>query len=80
MSKFIKLTNLMINANYIHSIVIKPNKYCINVISNKLDGFQFSAVGGFGIGGLYSNNCEIEVCETNNANDYKTISKWIDKH
>ena len=38
MSKFIKLKNLIININYIQTIVIKPNKYYINVVSNKFDG------------------------------------------
>ena len=43
MSKFIKLTNFIININYIHSIVIKPNKYHINVLSNKFDGSIWSS-------------------------------------
>jgi len=75
MSKFIKLTNLIININYIQTIVIKPNKYYINVMSNKFDGSNWIAIGN-----VSSDNSEIEVCETKHSSDYKKISDWIDKH
>jgi hypothetical protein len=78
MSKFLKLTNLIININYIHSIFIKPNKYYIHVVSNKFDGSNWS-VAGFGIGTISSQNYEIEVCETKHSSDYKIVSDWIDK-
>lgn len=77
MSKFIKLTNCIVNVNYIQSIVIKPNKYYINIASNKFDGSSWS-VAGFGIGTISSNNSVIEVCETKHSSDYKTVSHWID--
>ena len=77
MSKFIKLKNLIININYIQTIVIKPNKYCINVMSNKFDGSNWSSPI-FGIGDVSSSNFEIEVCKTKHACDYKKISDWID--
>jgi hypothetical protein len=73
MSKFIKLTNLIININYIQTIVIKPNKYYINVMSNKFDGSNWIAIGN-----VSSDNSEIEVCETKHSSDYKKISDWID--
>mgnify|MGYP006073281059 CR=1 FL=1 len=79
MSKFIKLTRLIININYIHSIDIKPNKYYINITSNKFDGSTWSA-GGFGYGSISSNNYGIQVCETKNSIDYKIVSDWIDNH
>ena len=77
MSKFIKLKNLIININYIQTIVIKPNKYYINVVSNKFDGSNWSSPV-IGIGNVSSYNSEIEVCETENSSDYKKISDWID--
>lgn len=79
MSKFIKLTNLLININYIQSITIKPNKYYIHVVSNKFDGSKWS-IAGFGIGSISSHNFHVEVCETNHSSDYKIVSNWIDKH
>jgi hypothetical protein len=79
MTKFIKLTNLIINTKYIQSIVIKPNKYYINVLSNKFDGSNWnSPIYGMGI--ISSYNSEIEVCETENSRDYKIVSDWIDKN
>ena len=77
MSKFIKLKNLIININYIQTIVIKPNKYYINVVSNKFDGSNWSCPV-IGIGNVSSYNSEIEVCETEHSSDYKKISDWID--
>ncbi len=79
MSKFIKLTNLIINTNHIHLIVIKPNKYYIHLMSNKFDGFKLDIVG-FGAGTITSHNNEIEVCETKHPSDYKVLSYWIDNH
>jgi hypothetical protein len=77
MSKFIKLKNLIININYIQTIVIKPNKYYINVMSNKFDGSNWSSPV-IGIGNVSSCNFEIEVCETKHSSDYKKFSDWID--
>ena len=79
MSKFIKLKNLIININYIQTIVIKPNKYYINVVSNTFDGSKWS-VAGFGMGTISSYHSEIEVCETKQYSDYKIVSDWIANH
>jgi hypothetical protein len=76
MSKFIKLTNLIININCIQSIVIKPNKYYILIASNKFDGSKWS-FAGFGFGTISSYNSEIEICETQHSSDYKIVSDWI---
>ena len=79
MSKFIKLTNFLLNANDIHKIVIQPNKYYIHIVSKKLDGFNWS-IGGFGLGYISSHTSEIEVCETKHSIDYKIVSDWIRKN
>jgi hypothetical protein len=76
MSKFIKLTNLILNINYIQSIVIKPNKYYINVACNNFDGSNWN-ISGFGMGTISSYNYEIELCETKHSSDYKIVSDWI---
>ncbi len=77
MPKFIKLTNFIINTNYIYSIVKKPNKYYIHLMSNRFDGYY---VGVFGFGNISSFDPEIEVCEIKHSSDYKIISDWIDNH
>jgi hypothetical protein len=60
MSKFLKLTNFILNTNDIHIIVIHPNKYLIHIVSRKIDGNIWS-IGGFGIGNISSYTSEIEV-------------------
>ena len=79
MSKFIKLTNFILNTHDIHRIVIHPNKYCIHIVSKKMDGF-FWGLWGFSLGNISSNPYEIEICETNHSIDYKIVSDWIDKN
>jgi len=78
MSRFLKLTNFIINTNDIHQIAIRPNKYIIHIVSKKIDGFAFG-VYGFGTGHLSSSVSEIEVCEKKHSNDYKKVSRWIDQ-
>ena len=79
MSKFIKLTNVIINTNTIHSILIKPNKYTIHITSKYFDGFSWS-FAGFGAGSISSFTSGIEVCKNEHAMDYKIVSDWIDKN
>ena len=74
MSNFIKFTNLVLNAKYIQSIIIKPNFYHIYVMSNKFEGSNC-----IGFGTISSHNSEFTVCKTKNSIDYKILSDWIDK-
>ena len=76
MSRFLKLTNFIINTNDIHKIAIYPNKYHIHIVGKKLDGFHWG-IGAFGLGSIYSYTSEIEVCETAHSTDYKIVSDWI---
>jgi hypothetical protein len=78
MSKFLKLTNHIFNINDIHKINIYPNKYCIHIVTKKIDGFNWG-IGGFGFGSMYSHTSELEVCKTEHSIDYKIVSDWIDK-
>ena len=79
MSKFLKLTNFLLNANDIHKIVIQSNKYYIHNVSKKMNGYSWG-FGGFGLGHISSHTSEIEICETNNSTDYKIVTDWIDKN
>ncbi len=79
MSRFLKLTNIILNTNDIHKIVIQPNKYCIHIESKKINGFNWG-IGGSGVGIISSYASEIEVCETKHSIDYKIVSDWISKN
>ena len=79
MSRFIKLTSILLNTNDIHKIVIQPNKYVINVVSKKLDGFHW-IIGVIGLGNVSSYAADIEVCKTKHPVDYNIVSSWIEKH
>ncbi len=76
MSKFIKLTNFLLNTNDIHKIVIQPNKYCFHIMTKKMEGFN----RGFGLVYISSHAYEFEVCETKHKTDYKIVTDWINKN
>jgi hypothetical protein len=63
MARFIKLTNMLINTNSINTILIQPNKYCIEIISKRF--------------GYLNINDEIEVCKIIHPENYKIITEWI---
>ena len=73
MSRFLKLTNIIINKNVIHHIHINKDKFIIHLMTNKMDGLFL-----FGGGTYQSYNTEIEVCKTENLGDYKTVAELID--
>jgi hypothetical protein len=79
MSRFLRLTNFLVNTSDIHKVVIHPNKYSIHVVSKKMDGFNWG-IGMFSIGVISNYNYEIEVCETNHSTDYKIVTNWIRTH
>ena len=76
MTKFIKLTNIILNTNDLHSIIIKPNKYYINFTIKIFDG-SYWCISGSNV--ISSNTYQVEVCKNTNPNDYKLVSAWIDK-
>jgi len=76
MTKFLKLTKLILNTNDIQKINIKPNKFYIHFIGKQFSG-NIVQMASFGLGSISSDNYEIEVCETLNPDDYKIVSEWI---
>ena len=73
MSRFLKLTNIIINKNVIHHIDINKDKFLIHLMTNKTSGLYI-----FGGGEYKSYNTEVEVCKTKNLSDCKTVTDWID--
>lgn len=78
MSKFIRIKNIIININYIQSISVNvnPNTYYIRMASNSFEGSSWK-FGIVGLGTISSHNSEITICETNDQEDYKKVTKWI---
>ena len=73
-SKFIKLTHMILNTNYINKILIYQDLYYIYLKRQDLKGFLF-----VGSGACESKDEEIKICAKNHSTDYKIISDWIDK-
>ena len=80
MSKFIKFTNMLLNTNDIHKIVIQPNKYFIHTASKKIDGWNWTSRSGLGIGHIASDTDEIEVCKIKSPINYDILTDWISKN
>jgi hypothetical protein len=76
MSRFLKLTNFLLNTNDILQIVINPNKYYIHMRASEFSGNMWQ-VGIFGVGAISTDRHVIAVCETAQSTDYKIVSEWI---
>jgi len=74
MSKFIKLTNTILNTSHIVKINILPTKYTMFMSNNCLDGFIF-----FGTGSIESNNNIFEICKNKQPTDYQIVKEWINQ-
>lgn len=74
MTRFIKLTNMILNTRHINKIVIKHEKFYIHLINYKLDGTMI-----LGSGSLDSEEDEIKICAKKDPIDYKLIAQWITK-
>lgn len=73
MSRFLKLSNMVINKNVIKSIEINKDKYFIQLMTDQTNGLFI-----FGVGYCHSSNTEVEVCKIKNLSDYEKITNWID--
>jgi hypothetical protein len=75
MSKFLKLSALIINTSKIICVEIKPSKYILKISELNLSGSIFVGSGWIG-----SKPLTITICEKNNYQDFQTIKKWIDEN
>ena len=72
MTKFLKLSNMIINTAKIVTIDILPTKYTICMSNQKIDGWLL-----FTSGSVESRNSMIEVCENKHPIDYQLVKEWI---
>ena len=73
MKKFLVLTKDIINVKYIQNIIIKDNKYIINLYSNN----NFTGFMIYGSGFISDNN-DRPVIIKKNDDDYKKITEFIE--
>ncbi len=75
MSKFLRLTEMIINTKCIKTIKILPNKYEISLIDNYIGGLS---IGGFG----YVNTLDniIHVCKIERKVDYEIFTDWLNNN
>ena len=72
MSRFIKLSNYVINTQLIRYIKVLPAKYEINFIAGKLEGSWI-----LGSGNIKSYDSYVTICEKDNPDDFNYLSNWI---
>ena len=73
MANFLKLTSRIINTSHINTITINPNKYSIYIANNNVNGIFLIALGH-----IYSRDERIDICQTKNPADYKTVASWVE--
>lgn len=78
MSRFIKLTTLVLNIDYVRKITIQPKIYTIHLVNRDIFG-HIGLCYGSGYGMISSSSGEIEVCETKHPIDYKIVTEWLNK-
>jgi hypothetical protein len=73
MSRFIKLTGLIINTNIISHITHSNSIYTIVLQTPKISGSTILGSGSFSTG-----QDEIRVTDAPDCSDYQNVKKWID--
>ena len=73
MSRFIRLSNLIINTHNINTIKNNGSKYTISIKKQNIDAFFI-----FGCGGINTDYDNIVFCAKKDEKDYREITKWID--
>ena len=74
-SRFLKLTNFLINVNQIRRIDINPGVYKIHLIPSEFSGFTLVGSGTF-----QSSTETFTSTEKDHSTDYKIISDWINNN
>ncbi len=74
MTRFIKLSNMIINTSKIIRIDTKPNVYSMYMVNNYLNGFHILSFGSISGG-----EDTIHICEKENPADYKIVETWINQ-
>ena len=73
MTRFIKLTNLIVNTSKIVTIDILPTKYIMYMNNNHFNGWML-----FSSGAVESTHNKVDICKNEHPEDYQIIKEWID--
>lgn len=73
MSRFIKLSNCVINTRHVAHIDILPKSYIIYYNRVKHDGFFI-----FSVGWINNNISQLSISAEKELSDYRAVSKWIE--
>ena len=78
MSRFLKLTNRIINIKYINQIYLNDKSYQININTNNLNGFHFYFFGNIRCfdDSIYINK---DSEKESDKKDYQIVTDWIEK-
>ena len=71
---FINLSSRFINKLHIVEIVKQPSKYYIYMSDSRIDGIMM-----FSFGDIRTKHNFLEICETQNPQDYKKITDFIER-
>ena len=74
MSKFIKLSSLILNIAHINKIEIKKDLYRISLLTNSSSGFYIICTGF-----MHPLTFEYDICAQKHPIDYKIMSDYINK-
>jgi len=72
-SRFLRLTNFLLNVNQIRRIDINPGAYKIHLTPSEFSGFTLVGSGSF-----QSSAETFSATEKDNIIDYKLISEWLE--
>jgi hypothetical protein len=78
MSRFIRLSTMVLNTNNIYKIKIEPSQYCIHINSKVINGGNWS-ISGFGIGTVSTFTYDIYIDKEKDPYDFQKVSDWINK-
>ena len=74
-SRFLRLTNFLVNVNEIRRIDINPGVYKIYLMPNEIKGLTFMGTGFF-----TSQSESYTATEKDHILDYKIIADWINNN
>ena len=75
MTRFIKLSNIILNTRHINRILIRHDKFIIYLMNYRFDGTMVLGIGSFSS----EEEDEIKICAKKDPVDYKLVSEWITK-